>query len=103
MHFPSSRMSRLSHDSQPSRPPVILSRTDFYREEFLKQQRYLARQRQYYSPRAIQDAEKAIARILSQLEQLCTRDNADEIVSELLRKIDMLTGFSAWSQPKNLH
>lgn len=96
-------MSRLSPDSRPSRPPVLFSRTDFYREEFLKQQRYLARQRQYYSPRAIRDAEKAVARILSQLEQLCMRDNADEVVSELLRKIDVLTGLSAWSRPKNLH
>jgi hypothetical protein len=96
-------MSRLSPDSRPSRPSVLFSRTDFYREEFLKQQRYLVRQRQYYSPRAIKDAEKAIARILSQLEQLCMRENADEVVSELLRKIDVLTGLSAWSRPKNLH
>ncbi|HEY7790310.1 MAG TPA: hypothetical protein VIC33_07365 [Vicinamibacterales bacterium] len=96
-------MSRLSSDLRPSRPSVLFSRTDFYREEFLKQQRYLAQQRQYYSARAIQDAEKAITRILGQLEQLCTRDNADEVVSELLRKIDVLTGLSAWARPKNLH
>ncbi|HVC20647.1 MAG TPA: hypothetical protein VNE16_11255 [Vicinamibacterales bacterium] len=85
------------------RPPVPRSRADFYREEFIKQRLSLERQRQYFSERAIRDVDEAIARIIGQLEVLCTRDNADEVMSQLLRKIDVLTGLSAWSDPKNLH
>lgn len=84
-------------------PPVAFSRADFYREEFVKHRRYLERQRQYYSEQAIRDVEEAITRIIAQLEVLCSRDNADEVMSQLLRKIDVLTGLSAWSDPKKLH
>ncbi len=96
-------MSRLLTDRRAARPAVPASRSDFYREEFLKQRQYLARQRPYYSERAIRDVEEGITRIIGQLEQLCTRDNGDEVLSQLLRKIDVLTGLSAWSNPKKLH
>ncbi|MDE3155020.1 MAG: hypothetical protein KGN76_07945 [Acidobacteriota bacterium] len=96
-------MSRVLTGSPHAGPSVPLSRTDFYREEFLKQRQYLARQRPYYSERAIRDVEQAITRIIGQLEQLCGRENGDEVLSQLLRKIDVLTGLSAWSNPKKLH
>lgn len=96
-------MSRSVSDPRATPPPVVFSRTDFYREEFVKHRRYLERQRQYYSEQAIRDVEEAITRIIAQLEVLCSRDNADEVMSQLLRKIDVLTGLSAWSDPKKLH
>jgi len=77
--------------------------TDFYREEFLKHRRCLAQQREYYSERAITDADAAIARILSHLEHLCSKDDADQLMSGLLRKFDSVTGLSAWSDPAQLH
>jgi len=77
--------------------------TEFYREEFLKHRRCLQRQRPYYSESAITDVEAALTRIMGQLEQLCTRDNADEVVSSLLKKIDIVTNLSAWSDPKHTH
>ena len=77
--------------------------TDFYREEFLKHQRCLEQQREYYSDRAIAPVEEALTRIISQLEHLSKKDNADQVVSRLLRKFNVVTGLSGWSDPKNVH
>ena len=80
---------------------VVLA--DFYREEFLKHRECLALQREYYSERAITDADGAIARILNQLEHLCAKDDADQVMSTLLRKFDIVTNLSGWSDPKQYH
>ena len=76
---------------------------DFYREEFLRHRRCLERQREYYSERAITEADAAIARILTRIETLCAKDDADQLMSGLLRKFDSVTGLSAWSDPAKLH
>jgi hypothetical protein len=77
--------------------------TDFYREEFLKHQRCLEQQREYYSDSAITSVEAALTRIISQLEQLSTKQDADQVVSRLLRKLNVVTGLSSWSDPKNVN
>ena len=77
--------------------------TDFYREEFLKHQRCLERQREYYSDSAITSVEQALTRIISQIEFLSKKENADQVVSQLLRKFNVVTGLSSWSDPKNVH
>ncbi len=77
--------------------------TEFYREEFLKHHRCLQQHRPYYSETAITDVETALARIMNQLEQLCTKDDADKVVSSLLKKFDVVTGLSTWSDPKRLN
>lgn len=77
--------------------------TEFYREEFIKHHRCLQQQRPYYSEGAITDVEAALARTMGQLEHLCTKDNADELVSSLLKKFDVVTGLSAWSDPNHTH
>lgn len=82
------------------RPAII---TNFYREEFVKHQQLLHRQREYYSERAITEVETALTRTLSQLEYLCRRDNADKVLSDLLHKFDIVTQLSAWSDPKQGH
>lgn len=84
-----------------SSAPVLLA--DFYREEFIKHRVCLAQQREYYSERAITEADLAIARILNQLERICAKDDADQVMSTLLRKFDIVTGLSAWSDPQKLH
>ena len=81
--------------------PVLMA--DFYREELLKHRQCLEQQREYYSKQAITDADAAIARILNQLEQLCAKDDAPQVMSTLLRKFDIVTGLSAWSDPAKLH
>jgi hypothetical protein len=94
-------MPRTASDSRPinATHPII----EFYREEFLKHHRCLQQQRPYYSESAITDVETALARIMGQLEQLFTRDNGPQLVSSLLKKFDVVTGLSAWSDPKQSH
>jgi hypothetical protein len=94
-------MQRFATDSRPicAQHPI----TEFYREEFVKHHRCLQQHRPYYSESAITDAEAALTRILSELEQLCLQDNADELVSSLLKKFDVVTGLSAWSDHKHTH
>ena len=91
-------MPRIVTDSRP-----ISAIADFYREEFVKHRRCLQQQRDYYSESAITDVEAALAKILSQLEQLSARDNAPQLVSSLLKQFDVVTGLSAWSDPKQTH
>ena len=94
-------MPRIVTDSRPisAQHPV----TEFYREEFIKHQRCLQQHRPYYSETAITDVEAALMRIMGQLEHLCTKANADEVVSSLLKKFDVVTGLSTWSDPKHTH
>jgi hypothetical protein len=94
-------MPRFVTDSRPisAQHPLI----EFYREEFIKHHRCLQQQRPYYSEQAITDVEAALARIMGQLEQLSTQDNAPQLVSSLLKKLDVVTGLSAWSDPKQTH
>ena len=77
--------------------------TEFYREEFLKHRRCLEEQREYYSVSAITSVEAALTRIISQLEQLSTKKDADRLVSSLLRKFNVVTGLSGWTDPTNVH
>jgi histidinol-phosphate/aromatic aminotransferase/cobyric acid decarboxylase-like protein len=96
-------MLRFLSDKGPQGRSCSTPSLDFYREEFLKHKRCLERQREYYSERAISRAEAALARILGQLEELCAKQGADELVSRLLRQFDTVTGLSAWSDPKKVH
>jgi hypothetical protein len=77
--------------------------TEFYREEFLKHQRCLQQQRPYFSDRAITDVEAALTKIISDLEHLSTKEDAPQLVSSLLKQFDVVTGLSAWSDPKRTH
>jgi hypothetical protein len=94
-------MPRFVPDSRPisAQHPIA----EFYREEFLKHHRCLQRQRPYYSEGAITDVEAALSRIISQLDQLSSQANAEQLVSSLLKKFDGVTGLSAWSDPKHTH
>ena len=47
------------------------------------------------------DAETA--KVISQLEHLSTQANAPQLVSSLLKQFDVVTGLSAWSDPKRSH
>ena len=76
---------------------------DFFREEFLKHHACLDRQREYYSEVAIAQVEDALASIMSQLDQLCQRDDACQMMTTLLRKFDLVTKLSAWTEPDQLH
>ncbi len=97
-------MPRYVTDSRPiSAQHTASTLTEFYREEFLKHHRCLQKQRPYYSEGAITGVEAALARIMADLDQLCTKANASQVLSNLLKKFDVVTGLSAWSDPKQLN
>ena len=98
-----SRLSRFLADSRPQCDPVFHSVSDFYREEFVKCRRCLEQQREFYSQDAITDVERALTKVMSQLDRLCTKADADQVVSRLLREFDVVTGLSAWSDPRHTH
>jgi hypothetical protein len=66
--------------------PII----EFYREEFLKHHRCLQQQRPYYSETAITDVEAALTKIISELEQLSSQEDAPQLVASLLKKFDIV-------------
>jgi hypothetical protein len=41
--------------------------------------------------------------VLDELDQICVRDDAHQVMSSLLRKFDVVTNLSAWSDPKKYH
>ena len=94
-------MPRFVTDSRPI--STLHPITEFYRQEFAKHHRCLQQHRPYYSEGAILNVETALARIMGDLEQLCSKDDAGELVSGLLKKIDCVTGLSAWSDTKPTH
>jgi hypothetical protein len=97
------RLSRFLTDARPQGEMVFHSLSDFYREEFVKCQECLDAQREFYSEHAISEAERALTRVMSQLDRLCTKGDADRVVGELLRQFDVLTRLSVWSDPRQVH
>ncbi|MGH9345971.1 MAG: hypothetical protein ACRD26_01780 [Vicinamibacterales bacterium] len=97
------RTSRFLTDSRPHGDSIFQYLANFYREEFLKCQRCLEQQREYYSEDAISDVERALTRVMAQLDHLCTKGDADKVVSDLLRQFDVVTGLSAWTDPKQVN
>ncbi|MCC7178400.1 MAG: hypothetical protein IT177_08420 [Acidobacteria bacterium] len=87
---------------RPAKLPVS-TLADFYREEFLKHQRCLQQQREYFSEQAICGVERALQRVISDLEHLSEKADADEVMARLLREFDVVTGLSAWSDPLKVH
>lgn len=75
----------------------------FYREEFLKHLTLLRMQRGCFSEGAVSSAEQALARILTQLDALCAKHDADEVCSRLLASFDCVTGASWLCERERLH
>ena len=105
-------MSRTHHTLAPllvdaRRFPTVADsiRTNFYREEFLKHQECLQRQRESYSECTIIEVEEALRRVMARVDELCVQGEADVdlVVSRLLRTFDGVTKLSAWSEPTNTH
>jgi hypothetical protein len=85
------------------RVPAVSVPADFYRQELIRHRECLAQQREYFSERAISDVDRALARVLNQLEQLCAKDDAGQVIERLLRSFNAVTGLSGWSDPTQLH
>jgi len=97
------RVSRFLTDSRPQCDPVCNSSSNFYREEFLKCQRCLDEQREFFSERTIGEMEKALSLVMTQLDRLCTHADGDKVVSRLLQQFGTVTQLSAWSDPRHVH
>jgi hypothetical protein len=102
MNYARSRTARLVSPNGVSGTAVPFI-TDFYRQEFIRHRECLAAQREYFSEQAISEADRALARVLAQLEQLCAKDDADRVIGQLLRQFNAVTGLSAWSDPSQRH
>jgi hypothetical protein len=85
----------------PAAPASPIS--EFYREEFIKHQRCLQEQREYYSSQAIDRVESALVKVIAQVDALSTKADADQVVANLLREFDLVTRLSAWSDPHKAH
>src|ERR1044072_6291885 len=85
------RLSPFLADTRPQCDPVFHSLSNFYREEFAKCKRCLDQQREYYSEGAVADVEKALTKVMSQLDRLCTKADADQVVSRLLQQFATVT------------
>jgi len=97
------RISRFLTDSRPPCDAVVPSLSNFYREEFLKCQRCLEQQREYYSERTITDVEQALRKVLNQLDHLCTTSDADQVFSRLLNQFNIVTGPQGWTDPRHIN
>ena len=84
-------------------PPIVSALSDFYREEFVKHHQCLQAQREYYSDQAINSAETALLKIISEMDRLTENANAEQLVAKLLREFDIVTGLSARSEPDRVH
>lgn len=84
-------------------PSPTASVTEFYREEFVKHQQCLEEQREYFSPQAINSVETALVKVISQVDSLSSKADADQVVSNLLREFDLVTRLSAWSYPNKVN
>jgi hypothetical protein len=96
-------MSGFLTEARPASAYQTISLTDFYREEFLKHRRCLEEQRECYTECAIAQVEAALTQVMSRLETLCRQQDCEQVVSQLLKQFDILTGLSAWSDPKTFH
>ena len=89
--------------ARPLCGPACHCLAEFFREEFLKHHQCLEEQREYFSDLAIAEVESALSRAMDQIEGLCQRDDACEVIGRLLRQIDAVTKLSAWTEPETLH
>ena len=95
-------MARVVSPNRVLSAPVSLL-SDFYRQEFMRHRECLAQQREFFSERAITSADHALALVLGQLDQLCAKDDADQLMGRLLRQFNAVTGLSGWTDPNKLH
>lgn len=97
------RYTRFLTDSLPQWDVPCPSRTSFYREEFIKCQQCLDQQREHYSERAVSEVEEALLRVMDQLDRLCDKSDADQVISNILRQFDAVAGLSAWTDPRRVN
>jgi hypothetical protein len=72
-------MARVVSPDRVLSAPVSIA-SDFYRQEFIRHRECLKQQREYFSERAITEADHALALVLGHLDQLCAKDDAAQVM-----------------------
>lgn len=75
----------------------------FFREEFAEHRRWIRQQREHFSDSAVEQAEDVLARVMGQIDRLCQRDDAGEVIEQLLRQLDLITKLSTHTETRHLH
>ena len=78
-------------------------RVTFYREELFRHWQCLEQQREQYSDKAIADIECALGKLMLRVDALCGDERGQEVVAQLLCKIDGVTRLSSWSKSTRIH
>jgi hypothetical protein len=68
---------------------------DFYKEEFLRHKCRLECQRPFFQEKTYEEIESVLNRILEEMDKICQVDNFEELASNLLQRIDVVTNLSA--------
>ncbi len=95
--------SQFASDPLLKQACLLPALAEFYREEFVKHRECLERQRECFSEQAFMEVDAALSRIISQLDNLCQKQNADQVLGKVLRKLDIFTRLSSWTDPKHVH
>jgi len=75
---------------------------DFYRDEFKKHYQQLIKQKHIYSKKTFHEINDALSRLIASIDQIYNLDNFEELASELLKKIDVVTQLYASIDTHNI-
>src|SRR2546428_12131550 len=67
----------------------------FYKEEFLRHKCRLECQRAFFQEKLYEEIESVLNRIIDEMDKICEVDNFEELASDLLHRIDVVTNLSS--------
>ena len=85
------------------RRDVKQHRVLFYRQELYRHWRCVDQQREHYSDKVVADIARALGNLMLCVDSLCDDERGHKVVSQLLCKIDGVTGLSSSSIPPHVH
>ena len=68
---------------------------DFYKEEFLRHKCRLEVQRPFFQEKTYEEIESVLNRIIDEMDKICEVENFEELASNLLQRIDVVTNLSS--------
>jgi hypothetical protein len=72
---------------------------DFYKEEFLRHKCRLEFQRPFFADKTYEEIEAVLNRIIEEMDRICEVEDFEQLASNLLRRIDVVTNLSASKLP----
>ena len=68
---------------------------DFYKEEFQRHKCRLEIQRPFFAEKTYDEIESVLNKIIDEMERICEVENFEELASNLLHRIDVVTNLSS--------